>query len=161
MFIRVKYGDDETLLCNPNCVVVNLLSSIKTRSGHADTETVLDLTDETGHVQLLDSHLYDCAAKFLSVPGTYVLVKKQATSSGLDNDVEAAENAYEYVPLLNNCHQLLPGYRIQRTAGGTADVGRKGKGDSRRKSQSPTGTKSTRSRQAKDRAPSRKVGDKK
>jgi len=48
MFIRVKYRDDETLLCNPNCVVVNLLSSIKTRSGHADTETVLDLADETG-----------------------------------------------------------------------------------------------------------------
>lgn len=161
MFIRVKYGDDKTLLCNPNCVVVNLLSSIKTRSGHADTETVLDLADETGHVQLLDSHLYDCAAKFLAAPSTYVLVKKQATSPGLDNDVEATENAYEYVPLLNNCHQLLPGYRIQWTAGGTADVGRKGKADSRRKSQSPTAAKSTRSRQAKDRAPSRKVGDKK
>ena len=45
MFIRVKYGDDETLLCNANCVVVNLLSSVKSRSGHhAD----IDLADETG-----------------------------------------------------------------------------------------------------------------
>lgn len=165
MFIRVKYGDDATLLCNPNCVVINLLSSIRTRSGrHVDTETVIDLADETGHVQLLDSHLYDCAAKLLSVPGTYVLVKREATSPGLDNDDEAADNAFEYVPLLNNCHQLLPGYRIQRAAGGgpaDAAVSRKGKGDGRRKSQSPTGAKTTRSRQAKDRASSRKLGDKK
>jgi len=88
------------------------------------------------------------------------MVKKQSTSPGLDND--AAENACDYVPLLNNCHQLLPGFRIQRTSGGPpGDVGRKGKADSRRKSQSPTGTKPTRSRQAKDRAPIRKANDKK
>jgi len=48
MFIRVKYGDDETLLCNANCVVVNLLSSIKCRSEHADQDIAVDLTDETG-----------------------------------------------------------------------------------------------------------------
>ena len=48
MFIRVKYGDDETLLCNPQCVVVNLLSSIKTRTGHVDHDAVVDLTDDTG-----------------------------------------------------------------------------------------------------------------
>ena len=48
MFIRVKYGDDETLLCNPSCSIINLLSSIRTRSGHTDDEVVIDLTDETG-----------------------------------------------------------------------------------------------------------------
>jgi len=48
MFIRVKYGDDETMLCNVNCVVVNLLSSIRTRSGHANSQIAVDLTDETG-----------------------------------------------------------------------------------------------------------------
>ena len=53
MFIRVKYGNDETLLCNPNCVVVNLLSSIKTRSGHADSQLAIDLTDETGPIHTL------------------------------------------------------------------------------------------------------------
>jgi len=114
----------------------------------------------------LDSHLYDCAAKFLSVPGTYVLVKKQdASPPGLDNDDEAPADTH-YVPLLDNCHQLLPGYRIQRTAGGpgAADVGRKGKGESRRRSQSPTGAAkpSSRSRQSKDRAQgSRKASDRK
>jgi len=48
MFIRVKYGDDETLLCNPSCAIINLLTNIKTRSGHADSDVVVDLTDETG-----------------------------------------------------------------------------------------------------------------
>ena len=48
MFIRVKYGDNETLLCNPNCSIVSLLSHIRSRSGQTDDDVVLDLTDETG-----------------------------------------------------------------------------------------------------------------
>jgi len=48
MFIRVKYGDGETLLCNPNCTVINLLTSIKTHSKLTDSDTVIDLTDDTG-----------------------------------------------------------------------------------------------------------------
>jgi len=48
MFIRVKFGDNETLLCNPNCVVINLLSNIRTRSRQTDDGIVVDLTDETG-----------------------------------------------------------------------------------------------------------------
>ena len=123
-----------------------------------------------GHVQQLDTHLYDCAAKFLSVPGgIYVLVAKQtstaASPAAVDNDDDAAA---EYVPLLNNCLQLLPGFRIvPRTGAGggsgggaAGDGGRKaGKADSRRRSQSPPpGAKSTRSKQAKDRASGRKAG---
>jgi len=110
-----------------------------------------------GLVQELDLHRYDCAAKYLSAPGTYVLVRKQPTSPGPDNDDENAETTYDYVPLLNNCHQLLPGYRLQRTAGGPGEVARRRVGgDSRRKSQSPAVAKQTRSKQqAKDRAPSR------
>jgi len=48
MFVRVKYGDNETLLCNPSCTIVNLMSSIKTRTGHVDNDVIIDLTDETG-----------------------------------------------------------------------------------------------------------------
>jgi len=49
MFIRVKYGDDETLLCNTGCAIINLLSNIKTRSGlQARDDVVVDLADETG-----------------------------------------------------------------------------------------------------------------
>ena len=45
MLIRVRYGDDATLLCNANCAVVNLLSSIRTRAAlpHA-----FDLADQSG-----------------------------------------------------------------------------------------------------------------
>ena len=45
MLIRVRYGDDATLLCNANCAVVNLLRSIRTRAAlpHA-----FDLADQSG-----------------------------------------------------------------------------------------------------------------
>ena len=48
MFITIYYGDQKSLLFNPSCSVVNLLSSIKERCGYGDTDRVLDLTDETG-----------------------------------------------------------------------------------------------------------------
>ena len=113
----------------------------------------------TGVVQELDSHRDDRAAKHLSVPGTYVLVQKQAISSGPQGNEQtsAPETTYEYVPLLNNCHQLLPAYRVQRTAGGApGETARKRPGVSRHKSQSPTGARSTKSRQAKERPTNRK-----
>jgi len=82
MFIRVKYGDDETLLCNPNCTIINLLASIKTRSKQADSETVVDLSDETGfffarqtslisqivnHTQSKQIYVYGVASDFYSI----------------------------------------------------------------------------------------------
>ena len=109
-----------------------------------------------GLVQDLDLHRDDCAGKYLSVPGTYVLVRKQPTSSGQDNDDETTETTYNYIPLLNNCNQLLPGYRVQRTAGGPGEAARRRQTDGRRKSQSPAGTKPTKSKQTKDRTPSKK-----
>lgn len=49
MFIIVKYADNQSLLVNPMCSVVNLLSSIKSRTGHAENkDMLLDLSDETG-----------------------------------------------------------------------------------------------------------------
>ena len=49
MYITVKYGQNESMLCNPGCAVVNLLSSIKRRTGLSkQDEVVLDLSDETG-----------------------------------------------------------------------------------------------------------------
>ncbi|ESO85578.1 hypothetical protein LOTGIDRAFT_229456 [Lottia gigantea] len=47
MYIIVKYGNNESLLCNPNSAVINLLSSIKSRAGFANTNKILDLSDET------------------------------------------------------------------------------------------------------------------
>jgi len=107
-----------------------------------------------GLVQELDLHPYDCAAKYLSVPGTYVLVKKQPTSSGPENEDETVDISYDYVPLLNNYQQILPGYRVQRTAAGMGEAARRKPG----KTLSPAAAAkpSARSKQAKDRAPSRK-----
>lgn len=49
MFIAVKYGNNETLICNPYCAVVNLLTSIKRRAGYGNNSgIVVDLSDETG-----------------------------------------------------------------------------------------------------------------
>jgi len=110
----------------------------------------------TGVVQELELHRDDCASKYLSVRGNYVLVKKQVTSPDVDNSDDTIDPTYDYVPLLNNCHHLLPGYRVQRTAGGPGEVLRRRQADNRRKTQSPAGGKQTRSKQGKDRAPSRK-----
>ena len=51
MYIRVKYGKNEELICNPMCAVVNLLSSIKKRTGYHNQNIRLDLSDETGDVR--------------------------------------------------------------------------------------------------------------
>lgn len=48
MFILVKYGNNETLLCNPSCAVVNLLTNIKRRAGYGNSNVTVDLSDETG-----------------------------------------------------------------------------------------------------------------
>jgi len=167
MFIRVKYGDDETILCNPSCAVINLLTSIKTRTGHAQQSFTIDLTDVTGLVQELDAHRHDCASKFLSAPGTYILVKKQLATPPDEAAPLDDSSQYEYVPLLNNWRELFPGYRLQRvsTAGGGGGrdearqrlVGRTR--DARTKADSPAGIKATArtGRQlSKDRTPSRR-----
>lgn len=49
MFINVRYGNDELLLCNPHCIVNNLMASVRLRCGLANSGKVLDLSDETGN----------------------------------------------------------------------------------------------------------------
>ena len=53
MFITVKFGENESLLCNPSCAVINLLNSIRRRAGYANTNVCLDLSDETGKRKVL------------------------------------------------------------------------------------------------------------
>jgi len=52
MFIVVKYGSNETLICNPSCAVINLLTSIKRRAGYGNSDVTVDLSDETGKLYL-------------------------------------------------------------------------------------------------------------
>lgn len=51
MFIVVKYGHNESLLCNPMCAVVNLLKNIKGRAGYGQTNVTVDLSDENGELK--------------------------------------------------------------------------------------------------------------
>ena len=48
MFIKVRYGNDEMILCNPHCIVSNLLASITARCGMKNSSRTLDLSDESG-----------------------------------------------------------------------------------------------------------------
>lgn len=67
MFIIVKYGQNETLLCNPMCATINLLNSIKNRAGYGNSNVVVDLSDETGiHV------LFVCLSNYLFVSFCFV-----------------------------------------------------------------------------------------
>lgn len=118
MFIRVKYGENETLLCNPSCAAINLLHSIKRRTGYSDRTIVVDLSDEKGLVQELETHKYDSASNYLASHRTYILVQKQAlTPPPEDMDAGGGRGGkaiqYEYIPLLNNCLELFPDYKLQ------------------------------------------------
>ncbi len=48
MFIIVKYGDNQNLLCNPDCISVNLLSFISKRIGLTLNGSIFDLSDTEG-----------------------------------------------------------------------------------------------------------------
>lgn len=161
MFIKVKYGNDETLLCNPSCSGINLLKSIQKRTGFID-KSMIDLSDEKGLIQELEAHKYDPASNYLASHRTYILVEKQLllqqqqqqqqppTSdhgpqqqrSIPDEQTDSASDAgkYAYIPLLNNCLELFPDYRLQVQTNEVAKNSR-AKGRTRGKATSPAGFK--------------------
>ena len=47
MLIRVVYGDNQTLLCNADCLAVNLVGYVRKQTGNLECE--VDLADETGN----------------------------------------------------------------------------------------------------------------
>ncbi|KAK6181834.1 hypothetical protein SNE40_009616 [Patella caerulea] len=118
MYIIVKYGNNESLLCNPSCAVINLLSSIKSRTGFANTNKILDLSDETGLVKELDMHKKDYAGKYLTSHSTYVLVQKELimgenmTQLEGIKSVAVADYDYLYTPLLEQIVELFPEFKV-------------------------------------------------
>lgn len=58
MFILVKYGNNETLLCNPSCAVINLLTNIKRRAGYGNSNVTVDLSDETGENSIISIFIF-------------------------------------------------------------------------------------------------------
>ncbi|GFO04851.1 hypothetical protein PoB_003135600 [Plakobranchus ocellatus] len=131
MFVIVKFGANESLLVNPSCAVINLLTSIKKRAGFAHTNKTIDLSDENGLVKDLDVHKFENATKFLTSHETYILVQKQQMIEDGDSPVSTAIQ-YTYVPLLERYTELFPNYRIH-----VQEVP-----ESRRSKRARTGTKS-------------------
>ncbi|XP_071080552.1 uncharacterized protein CXorf65 homolog [Haliotis cracherodii] len=115
MFIIVKYGKNESLLCNPSCAVVNLLNSIKKRAGYGNTGVILDLSDETGLVKDLDLHKNEYATKFLDSHTTYILVQKEVVQ---DNELSPGDRSstptptFQYMPLLEEYAKQFPNYHV-------------------------------------------------
>lgn len=114
MFIVVKYGQNETLLCNPSCAVVNLLTSIKRRTGYGNTNLILDLSDETGLIKELDIHKNEYATNFLASHGTYILVQKDLQPDDISADSRSTPSPpqYTYKPLLEGSTDLFPNFRL-------------------------------------------------
>lgn len=114
MFILVKYGNNETLLCNPSCAVINLLTSIKRRAGYGNTDVIVDIADETGLVKELDAHKSDHANKHLTSHATYVLVQKEELrDEHLDPRTTPLPPQYHYIPLLEKYDDLFPNFSIR------------------------------------------------
>lgn len=115
MFILVKYGNNETLLCNPSCAVINLLHSIKSRAGYGKTNVTVDLSDDTGLVKELDAHKYDYANKHLASHATYVLVQKEITRERENSDTDSTPTPiqYNYKPLLEKYEEVFPNFQIR------------------------------------------------
>lgn len=158
MFITVKYGNNESLLCNPSCAVVNLLNSIKRRTGYGNSTVALDLSDETGLVKELDLHRHEYASKFLHSHATYILVEKQNPSSeDLGHETDGSSPAppqYTYIPLLDNYGDLFPNYRLH-----VQTIERRKKHRTQSKSPSPAGVRGIKGRNKENkitRQPSRK-----
>ncbi|XP_069118520.1 uncharacterized protein CXorf65 homolog [Argopecten irradians] len=114
MFICVKYGDNETLICNPMCAVINLLNSIKRRAGYGNSNVTVDLSDETGLVKELDMHKHEYANKFLTSHGTYILVQKEMMSDSIsiDSGSTPLPSQYQYTPLLQELEEHFPNYKL-------------------------------------------------
>ncbi|BFZ07570.1 hypothetical protein BsWGS_10609 [Bradybaena similaris] len=131
MFVIVKFGDNESLVVNPRCVVINLLTSIKRRAGLGNTAKIIDLSDENGLIKDLDVHKFETADKFLTSHETYILVQKERLHQPGGSPVTPPAQ-FTYWPLLDRCVEQFPNFRIH-----LADAS-----DNRKKSRVRSGLKS-------------------
>ncbi|KAL8623859.1 hypothetical protein ACOMHN_002187 [Nucella lapillus] len=118
MFIIVKYGQNESLLCNPSCAVVNLLTSIKKRAGYGNTNLTLDLSDETGLIKELDDHKNENATSLLSSHATYVLLQKDPihedpNQNQTKTSALPAAQQFTYSALLEHIEDIFPDFHLR------------------------------------------------
>lgn len=157
MFIIVKYGQNESLLCNPMCATINLLSSIKKRAGYGNSNVVVDLSDETGLVKELDLHKYDNANKYLTSHETYILVQKEMLQDNLSVDSGSPIDSknFQYTPLLEQYENLFPNFKLHVDHIETPKVKKRGG-----KSPSPAGRFTSKTKKGAESTTSKKTGGK-
>lgn len=94
MFITVRYGDDQSVLFNSDCRNIILLNNIKQRCKCVD-ENVVDLSDESGSVVNLSSHLHEYGKNYLMDKGSFILIRVE-TKMDDNGDIKTT-----YTPLLD------------------------------------------------------------
>ncbi|KAM4709213.1 uncharacterized protein C22orf15 homolog [Discoglossus pictus] len=76
MFVTVKYGDDNQIILNTNCRIVNLTESLKEKC-QCEADASIDLLDESGNlINLCDLEgSQDNAINYLKERQRYILVR--------------------------------------------------------------------------------------
>ena len=92
MFVTVKYGDGEELLCNPQCKTDVLLDNIRRRCSF-EKGVIVDLSDESGNLKYLRGHPESYATEFLKDRESLVLIRV---------DKSPIDDATTYTPLLED-----------------------------------------------------------
>jgi len=62
-----------------------------------------------GLIQDLEVHGREYATKFLSSPGTYILMKKEVEGGP---ETALTIQSYNYIPLLDSCTDLYPNFKV-------------------------------------------------
>lgn len=128
MFIKIRYGDDLTLLCNPDCSVANLLENIKSRINLSSDETI-DLSDEKGlkiRSELLrqcnndvvklyfPGNLTDLSSKPHEIASNHLKSSESNTFVPIRIRKTTEDGSGDYDVLLNNQKELLPDFILSK-----------------------------------------------
>ncbi|KAI8514205.1 uncharacterized protein C22orf15-like [Branchiostoma floridae x Branchiostoma belcheri] len=87
MYIVAKYGDGESTLFNPDCMVVNLVRHMQEKCGYPN-ESGLDLVDQNGETRGLSRYPRRAnAARLFNDRNVYILVNIERGPDGSYRDV--------------------------------------------------------------------------
>ncbi|XP_010295656.1 PREDICTED: uncharacterized protein CXorf65 homolog, partial [Phaethon lepturus] len=126
MFIRVKYGNDQSFLANTNCTVLRLLSDVRRMVGLPHTD-VIDLCDELGTPKLLFqvTSVRVRASEFLQAHSTYYACRVEFGVPGTEEE----HARWSFTPLLEHPSPALTaealwqqGERLRRRQTGALKV---------------------------------------
>ncbi|XP_063728193.1 uncharacterized protein LOC134855586 [Symsagittifera roscoffensis] len=99
-YVQIRYGSNQTLICNTDCICINLLQYIRENCTSLRVEEELDLVDSFGSTQNLKKKLYDRSVQLLERGATYIPIvcspREESTGSrsGLKSP-EPSPNVYK------------------------------------------------------------------